>query len=208
MLRVATIVDDTEAEGPGRRFALWVQGCTLRCPGCCNPEMFVADGGTAMTIDELDARLARAGGRDARAGGRDAIEGVSILGGEPFEQPAGVAAFARRVKQRGLTVMVYSGYTLDELRARPEPEVGELLAVTDLLVDGRYDRARPEPPPPLGRRWLGSTNQTMHYLTPAYSPDDPRMRMENTVELHWKDGKLVINGWPAGADALARIRRR
>ena len=187
MLRIATIVDDTEAEGPGRRFALWVQGCTIRCPGCCNPEMFVADGGAAATIDELDARLARAG----------AIEGVSILGGEPFEQPAGVAAFARRVKQRGLTVMVYSGYT-----------IAELLGMTDLLVDGRYDRTQPEPAPPLGRRWLGSTNQTMHYLTTAYSPDDPRMRSENTVELHWKDGRLVINGWPTGADALARIRRR
>ena len=199
MLRIATIVDATEAEGPGRRFALWVQGCTIRCAGCCNPEMFVADGGTAMTIDELDARFAR---------GVDEIEGVSILGGEPFEQPAGVLAFARRVKQRGLTVMIYSGYTLEELRARPEPEVGELLAVTDLLVDGRYDRARPEEPPPLGRRWLGSTNQTMHYLTTAYAPDDPRMHEANTVELHWKDGRLVINGWPAGADALARIRRR
>src|SRR6187549_3882458 len=112
MLRVAAIVEDTCAEGPGRRLALWVQGCTIRCPGCCNPEMFVADGGTAMAIDELDARLARTSG----------IEGVSILGGEPFEQPAGVAAFARRVKQRGLTVMVYSGYTMAELRARPEPE--------------------------------------------------------------------------------------
>jgi anaerobic ribonucleoside-triphosphate reductase activating protein len=196
MLRIATIVDDTEAEGPGRRFALWVQGCTIRCPGCCNPEMFVADGGTAMALDELAARIPRD------------VEGVSILGGEPFEQPAGVAAFARRVKQRGLTVMVYSGYTLAELRARPEPEVAQLLADTDLLVDGRYDRALPEPPPPVGRRWLGSTNQTMHYLTDAYTPDDPRMRGANTVELHWKDGRLVINGWPTGANELAQIRRR
>jgi anaerobic ribonucleoside-triphosphate reductase activating protein len=160
--------------------------------------MFVADGGTPTTIDELDARVAAASG----------IEGVSILGGEPFEQPAGVAAFARRVKQRGLTVMVYSGYTLAELRARPEPAVADLLGDIDLLVDGRYDRALPEPPPPVGRRWLGSTNQTMHYLTTAYTPDDPRMHGANTVELHWKDGRLLINGWPAGADALARIRHR
>lgn len=196
MLRVATIVEDTEAEGPGRRLALWVQGCTIRCAGCCNPEMFVADGGSAMTIDELEARLPAA------------IEGVSILGGEPFEQPAGVLAFARRVKQRGLTVMIYSGYTLAELRARTEPEVAELIGETDLLVDGRYDRTQPEPPPPLGRRWLGSTNQTMHYLTAAYTADDPRMHAENTVEVHWKDGRLMINGWPAGADALAQIRRR
>jgi anaerobic ribonucleoside-triphosphate reductase activating protein len=196
VLRVATIVEDTEAEGPGRRLALWVQGCTIRCPGCCNPEMFVADGGSTLTIDELEARVP------------EGVEGVSILGGEPFEQPAGVLAFARRVKQRGLTVMIYSGYTLAELRARPEPEVGELIATTDLLVDGRYDRTQPEPPPPIGRRWLGSTNQTMHYLTAAYTPEDPRMHAANTVELHWKDGRLMINGWPAGADALAQIRRR
>lgn len=198
VLRVATIVDDTEAEGPGRRLALWVQGCTIRCAGCCNPEMFRADGGIAMMIDELDARLARAGD----------IEGVSILGGEPFEQATGVLAFARRAKARRLTVMVYSGYSLAELRARPDPEVAELIATCDLLVDGRYDRALPEPPPPIGRRWIGSTNQTVHYLTCAYAPDDPRMRGANTVEVHWKDGRLLINGWPTGAEALAQIRRR
>jgi anaerobic ribonucleoside-triphosphate reductase activating protein len=191
MLRVATIVDDTEAEGPGRRLALWVQGCTIRCPGCCNPEMFAARGGTEMTVDAVLARLGD-------------VEGVSILGGEPFEQAAEVAAFARGVRAIGKTVMVYSGYTMAELQAMPV--AAELLATTDLLVDGRYDREHPEPPPPLGRRWLGSTNQVMHFLTPAYSADDPRMRGANTVEIHWRDGKLVVNGWPVGADSLVRRR--
>ena len=196
VLRVATIVDSTEAEGPGARLALWVQGCTIRCPGCCNPEMFTQRGGTEMTIDELLARFDAAGSN----------EGVSILGGEPFEQAAGVAAFARGVRARGKTVMVYSGYRLAELReqAVTNPAVTELIDSTDLLVDGRYDRDLAEPPPPLGRRWLGSTNQVMHYLTPAYSADDPRMRASNTVEIHWRDGKLVVNGWPLGADSLVR----
>jgi anaerobic ribonucleoside-triphosphate reductase activating protein len=197
VLRVATIVDDTEAEGPGRRLALWVQGCTIRCPGCCNPEMFVADGGSAMAIDKVLARLS------------PGIEGISILGGEPFEQAEDVAEVARRMKQLGLTVMVYSGYTLDELRdqARTRPVVAELIAQCDLLVDGRYDRSKPEPPPPLGRRWLGSTNQVMHFLTSAYSPSDPRMTTENTVEIHWQDGRLLINGWPSGAAALTKLTR-
>ncbi|HEU0030194.1 MAG TPA: 4Fe-4S single cluster domain-containing protein [Kofleriaceae bacterium] len=199
MLRVATIIDETEAEGPGRRLALWVQGCTIQCPGCCNPEMFRPDRGTVMTADELGARLDRMHGQ---------IEGISVLGGEPFEQPAGVLALVHAARQRGLTVMVYSGYTLAELRARPEPEVGELLAAIDLLVDGRYDRNHPEPPPPLGRRWIGSTNQTVHYLSAAYTPDDPQMHTANTVEVHWQDGKLLINGWPAGAAALAKLTRR
>ena len=194
MLRVATIVVDTEAEGPGRRLALWVQGCTIRCPGCCNPEMFTKAGGKEMTVDDVLAKLP------------DDVEGVSILGGEPFEQAAGVAAFARGVRARGKTVMVYSGYTLAELhdQAVTNPAVADLLEVIDLLVDGRYDRDKAEPPPPLGRRWLGSTNQVMHFLTPAYSADDPRMRGANTVEIHWRDGKLVVNGWPAGAAGLVR----
>ncbi|MBX3160966.1 MAG: radical SAM protein [Deltaproteobacteria bacterium] len=198
VLRVATIVDDTEAEGPGRRWALWVQGCSIRCPGCCNPEMFVADRGTATELAELRASMER-----AKAAG---VEGVSILGGEPFEQAAGVAEVARHARRIGLTVMVYSGYLLEALRARGD-DAAALLAEIDLLVDGPYDRARPEPPPPIGRRWIGSTNQTMHYLTSAYRADDPRMHAANTVEIHWRDGKLIVNGWPVGAADLVRKKK-
>lgn len=189
MLRVAIIVDDTEAEGPGRRFAVWVQGCSLRCAGCCNPEMFDARRGTPQPIEELLARVPAT------------VEGITLLGGEPFEQAPAAAAFARAVRARGLTVMVFTGYTLAELGARED--AGELLAVTDLLVDGRYDRTRPEPPPPHGRRWLGSTNQVMHHLTSAYAIDDPRLRAANTIEIRLSRGALSINGWPS-ADRIVR----
>ena len=199
VLRVATISDDTEAEGPGRRWALWVQGCTIRCPGCCNPEMFVRDGGDEMSIDALVERM-----RAAKAKG---VEGISVLGGEPFEQAARVAAVAAAARALGLTVMVYSGYRLDELRNRGD-DAAQLLGEIDLLVDGRYDRDLPEPPPPVGRRWLGSTNQTMHYLTNAYSADDPRMHEANTVEFHWSNGQLLVNGWPAGADVMKSLLRK
>ena len=198
VLRIATISDDTEAEGPGRRWALWVQGCTIRCPGCCNPEMFGTEGGTLVAIEALVDRM--------RAAKERGVEGISVLGGEPFEQAAGVAAVARAAKALGLTVMVYSGYSLAELRNRDD--AAELLAEIDLLVDGRYDRDRPEPPPPLGRRWLGSTNQTMHCLTAAYRADDPRMHEANTVEFHWSRGQLLVNGWPAGADAMKSLLRK
>ena len=107
----------------------------------------------------------------------------------------GAARFAHQARARGLTVMVFSGYTLGELRARTD--AGELLAATDLLVDGRYDQSRPEPSPPLGRRWIGSANQTMHFLTAAYAADDPRMRAPNTIEIRLSRGALSINGWPS-----------
>ena len=191
MLRVSTIVADTEAEGPGRRFAVWVQGCSIRCPGCCNPEMFDARRGEPTSIDDLVAKIP--------AG----VEGITLLGGEPFEQAAGGAELARAAKARGLTVMVFSGYALAELRERADG--AELLGLTDLLVDGRYDQTRPEPAPPLGRRWIGSANQTMHYLTGAYTPADPRMHAANTIEIRFNAGGLSINGWPS-ADRLVRRR--
>lgn len=195
---MALISQDTEAEGPGRRWAAWLQGCPIRCPGCCNPEMFDERGGAPMAIDELAAQLDAAAARG--------VEGITLLGGEPFAQARGAAELARAARERGLTVMVFTGYTRAELALRDD--AAALLALTDLLVDGPYDRDRPEPPPPLGRRWIGSTNQVMHYLTSAYSADEPRMRDANTVELHWRDGRLLVNGWPAGAAALAQLKRR
>ena len=194
MLRVAAIVDDTEAEGPGHRWALWVQGCSLRCAGCCNPEMFDEARGSAYTIEDLVARIPAT------------AEGITLLGGEPFEQAEGAARLAEAARARGLTVMVFSGYTLDELRARPEAQ--RLLAATDLLVDGRYDRERPEPAPPAGRRWIGSANQTMHYLTGAYRADDPRMRAANTIEIRLSRELLSINGWPSAQQLVRPLVRR
>jgi anaerobic ribonucleoside-triphosphate reductase activating protein len=196
VLRVATIVDDTEAEGPGRRWALWVQGCSIRCAGCCNPEMFDARGGSEWTVEDLTARIATAAARG--------VEGITLLGGEPFEQADALARLAKAAKQLGLTVMVFSGYTLEHLRTREG--AGELLAEIDLLVDGPYDRERPEPAPPEGRRWIGSANQVMHYLTPAYNDSDPRMREANTIEIRLSRDKLVVNGWPT-AERLRRDRR-
>jgi anaerobic ribonucleoside-triphosphate reductase activating protein len=194
-MRIATIVDDTEAEGPGRRWALWVQGCSIRCPGCCNPEMFDERRGREVALDELVAQIAAS-----------PAEGITLLGGEPFEQAAAAAELAQATKRLGKTVMVFSGYTRDELSRRPD--AAPLLAATDLLVDGRYDRERPEPPPPLGRRWIGSTNQTMHYLTDAYSPSDPRMRGDNTIEIRWTPAGLTINGWPTASGLVGRRHER
>jgi anaerobic ribonucleoside-triphosphate reductase activating protein len=194
-LRVALVVTDTEAEGPGRRWALWVQGCSIRCAACCNPEMFDERRGEPAECAALAARISA-----ARARG---VEGVTFLGGEPFEQAAGLAELARHARSLAMTVMVFSGYTLAELAARPG--AGELLALIDLLVDGPYDRTRPEPRPPLGRRWIGSENQVMHFLTSAYAPGDPQLREANTIELRLSRAALQINGWPA-ADRLVSKR--
>ncbi len=199
---MAQIVDDTRAEGPGRRLALWVQGCAIRCPGCCNPEMFDPRGGRDTAPAELEARLAAA----AATG----VEGITVLGGEPFEQAAGVAALAAAARGLGLTVMVFTGHVREALEARAaeEPAIGALLGAIDVLVDGPYDRDRPEPAPPVGRRWIGSANQRVHRLTARVAGDDRyESRGANTIELRLAGGRLTVNGWPDAADAIRRKRR-
>lgn len=184
-LRVAVEIADTEAEGPGRRYAIWVQGCPMRCPGCCNPEFLPVRGGR---LDSSAALLERVLAAHRRA----PIEGISLLGGEPFAQAAALANLAEAVREVGLSVMIYSGYTLAELRAMPEPAVARLLAACDLLVDGRYEREQPDHE----RRWIGSRNQVLHVFGDRYTLDDPRFHAGETVEIRLVAGELTINGWP------------
>lgn len=186
-LRIARLVEVTEAEGPGARFALWVQGCPLRCPGCCNAELLPFGLGREVAIADL---------RDAIEAARGRIEGVTWCGGEPFAQAAPLAVLSRDVRAMGLSVVVFSGYTLEELRASDEPGVKDLLAATDLLIDGRYEAASPE----CHRKWAGSSNQRFHFLTDRYapgieraSPGEPLRTIEIVIGA---DGTAEANGWP------------
>jgi anaerobic ribonucleoside-triphosphate reductase activating protein len=184
-LQVAQIVPCTEAEGPGRRFALWFQGCPLRCPGCCNPEFIPFEGGEAMPVADVIAVL------DAACA--DRIEGITLLGGEPLAHAAGATALAVAARERGLSVMVFSGYTLEAARTMERPEVSTLLDHTDILVDGLYERDQPDNT----RRWIGSTNQRIHFLTERYRADDPCWRERNTLEIRVRGQEVSVNGFPA-----------
>jgi anaerobic ribonucleoside-triphosphate reductase activating protein len=180
-IQVAMIVPCTEAEGPGRRYAVWVQGCPLRCPGCCNPEMLDFTPGDPRDPADLVEEACAAG-----------VEGVSLLGGEPFAHAADLAPFAEAARARGLSVMIFSGYTLAELKDLPDPAAARLLAAADLLVDGRFDaRMRTTK-----RRFIGSDNQVLHFLSPRYTADDPRLHGPQTIELRLRGGELTLNGWP------------
>ena len=89
-LRVAQIVPFTEAEGPGRRFALWFQGCPLRCPGCCNPEMLPFEGvcrghRADLLRDFRQGHLPAAGeGQHLRVAAAGAAQGAAL---EPQREP-------------------------------------------------------------------------------------------------------------------------
>ncbi len=192
-LQVAASVACTQSEGPFRRYALWVQGCTLACRGCCNPELFPAAGGQRWQISALVEALTAS--RAAHA-----IEGLTVLGGEPSEQLAGVTALCNAAQAHGLGVIVFSGRTLAELTALPGGPA--LLAAVDTLVDGRFDAARREPAD--GRRFIGSANQRLVHRTDRYA--DPALwRGSGGVELQVAaDGGISLHGAPALARRLSR----
>ncbi len=187
LLRIGSTVPLTKAEGPGKRFAVWAQGCTIRCAGCFNPHLWGARGGRLISAEDLCAQV-------VESASKNEIEGITLLGGEPFEQAPAFAVLAEAVQQAGLSVMAFTGYELDDLRGPDAPEgAGALLAATDLLVDGPYRADSPD----LLRPWVGSTNQEFRFLTDRYRHLEPTLqaspdRVEVRVSQH---GEVTINGW-------------
>jgi len=148
-LRVAGYYHNSLVEGPGRRSSVLVAGCTLGCPGCWVPSLHALDGGRPVSVDLLaDAVLDPFYERD----------GVSILGGEPFQQPEGLLALVRALRARGCPhLLAYSGHTYEQLRrmAERQPAIGAVLGDLDVLIDGPYVLARADTAGP----WTGSGNQ-------------------------------------------------
>ncbi|MBL4683644.1 MAG: 4Fe-4S cluster-binding domain-containing protein, partial [Nannocystaceae bacterium] len=132
---------------------------------------------------------------------RDEIEGITVLGGEPLEQLAPVAQLAAAMAVRGLGVLVSTGLTFTEARAKPGFE--GLWRSIDTLVTGRFMAKHPEPRG--GRAFIGSSNQRLMHRTTRYR--DPRLWLgppRAEVVLDAQGGAIVL-----GAPALvATVRRR
>jgi anaerobic ribonucleoside-triphosphate reductase activating protein len=163
-LRIGRIEHGVTVLGPGTRSVVWVAGCDLACPECITPELWDAQAGTAVPAAELVTELAA-----------HATDGVTWTGGEPFDQASAIAAVCRalRARRADLSLMSYSGYSLEHLRQRTDDGARDLLELLDLLIDGRYIRRRHAP-----LRWRGSSNQRIHLLSPRHAhvlgePDEP-----------------------------------
>ena len=180
MIDIAAHTTNTRSEGPGTRFAIWMQGCSIRCPGCCNPEMIPREGGTQYSVDEMFERISTA-----------SSEGVSFLGGEPFNQATELGLLAQMVRRAGMGVMTFSGYTCSRLLNVPEYQM--LIKNTDLLKTGPYIQALHS----VRRRWIGSENQELHFLTGRYR-EHPDIQENYTqgVSIDLAGEEAVLSGWP------------
>jgi anaerobic ribonucleoside-triphosphate reductase activating protein len=149
-LRVSALWYGSVVEGPGRRSVLQVQGCPLRCsPACYVPASHSSETGVLLPVDVLVEALLDPVGEPR--------DGVSVLGGEPFGQPAGLAALLRGLKARDVHTTVYTGYTLAALLQQHDAAVHEALQLTDLLIDGPFVPALADN----AGEWRGSRNQRL-----------------------------------------------
>lgn len=166
--------------GPGLRFCIWVQGCSRHCKDCMAQETWPFDGGTAMEIEALYQQIISVSG----------IEGITLLGGEPFEQPEAAATLAERVKAAGLSVVAFTGFTHDALLAYDHAQINRLLCATDLLIDGSFRQEQFD----LSRPWVGSSNQRYIFLSDRYSEKD-LLGIKNQIEVRISPhGTAFING--------------
>ncbi|MCL2367844.1 MAG: anaerobic ribonucleoside-triphosphate reductase activating protein [Oscillospiraceae bacterium] len=142
-MRIHRTIHDSIVDGPGLRFVVFTQGCPHHCPGCHNPETHDPTGGRDVPVEEIITDMLR----------NPLTDGLTLTGGEPFLQAEDCAKIARAARAVGLNVWCYSGWTLEELKERPEAKV--LLREIDVLVDGPYIEAQRS----LRLQWRGSENQ-------------------------------------------------
>ena len=173
-VRVHKILKKTKVEGPGVRYCIWFQGCSRHCKGCWAKATWAPDGGKELDAEEILKDILATKG----------IEGVTFLGGEPFEQPQALEYLAREVKEAGLSVVCFTGGKLEDIKNR------EILNYIDLLIDGEYKEEEQD----FSRPWVGSKNQRYHFLTDRYG-EKILTEYRNKIEINiQKNGLIFING--------------
>ena len=177
----------SEANGPGRRAVLWLQGCSLGCPGCFNPQTHSTSELTSLSESEgWPRRISVAEALELIAAAPE-IEGLTLTGGEPLEQLPAVLSLLGEIRERTpLSVLVFTGYCWAEVPRLPGG--GELLLLADVILAGRYvARQR------VAAGLLGSANKTVHYLTDRYRPEDVEQTPEAEVVIS-AEGRVVLTG--------------
>ncbi|MDE6554323.1 MAG: anaerobic ribonucleoside-triphosphate reductase activating protein [Muribaculaceae bacterium] len=139
--RILDIVRGTTVDGPGFRTAIYFAGCLHACPGCHNPQSWDFEGGMEMTLDELIAII------------EEEDFDVTLSGGDPLYHPEEIAALAKAIKATGHKVWLYTGFTIEEIRA--SKELSKPLPYLDAIVDGPYIASLRDPDLP----FRGSSNQ-------------------------------------------------
>lgn len=146
-LRIAGVVKESIVDGPGIRFVIFSQGCPHHCQRCHNSVTHDFDGGYDCKIEKILDAIDE----------NPLLAGVTFSGGEPVCQTEVFLYLAREIKERNLDIIMYSGYTYEELLEMAEKNLclDQLLETIDTLIDGKYDDRKRD----LTLSFRGSKNQ-------------------------------------------------
>ncbi|MFI3115684.1 MAG: anaerobic ribonucleoside-triphosphate reductase activating protein [Clostridia bacterium] len=137
------IIKESIVDGPGMRYVIFTQGCPHFCKGCHNPETHAFDKGYYLKFSDILDYIKK-----------DPLnDGVTLSGGEPMMQAEILVPLAREIKNLGKSIMIYSGFTYEEIITKPHMK--ELLSYCDILVDGKFIEEQKS----LLLTFRGSTNQ-------------------------------------------------
>lgn len=186
-LNIAHILLHSEVNGPFFRTVIWFQGCKKRCKGCFNPHLQPFIKNKIITIEELINIIIEAND-----------EGITLSGGEPFEQKEPLSIFLKKVKEIKKSIVCYTGYTYEELLAENNPYINEMLKYIDLLIDGEYKQ---HTLPNL--TYTGSGNQRLIWLNNEFKKqvlgkEANNLEENELVEFIIKEnGEIEITGFPS-----------
>lgn len=140
-----------------------------------------------MPAEQLGKRLASLQG----------IDGVTISGGEPFEQAEACAVLAETIQKHGLNLFVFTGYTYSYLHHTSVPEVRRFLKAIDVLIAGPYIAKKKTE----GKMWIASANQKIYFITKKYTPRILEEYNEKpNIEIVTDGIRFSWNGFPANSD--------
>ena len=129
-LKLSGIEPESIVDGPGFRYVIFTQGCRHNCPGCHNPQTHDPEGGYWEDTDNLIAEIRK----------NPLLKGVTLSGGEPFDQAEALVDFVGEITKLGYNIFAYSGYTFEQLLegGKTRPAWAELLKMCNVLVDGPF----------------------------------------------------------------------
>jgi anaerobic ribonucleoside-triphosphate reductase activating protein len=188
-MRIAGVNPRALTDGPGLRFSIFVQGCSIRCKGCQVPHLWDFDGGQEVDVRQLSWQAGKSG------------LPVTIVGGEPFDQVSALGMLVYILADNGVPVTVYTGYTLEQLleRARMEGPAGDTwlcLTLLDTLVDGPFIQDQDDD----RLQYRGSRNQRIidvprtlaPYVAVSLSETEPPARIEGVVQRDWDTPEVIL----------------
>lgn len=178
LINIHSTIKSSRVNGPGDRFVIWTQGCRKMCKNCYNPETWSHYRNNLVDVDLLVEEIKNS-----------SVSGVTISGGDPFEQPKELFYLLEKIKQLDLSdgVIVFSGYTIEEIRG--DSKLEKCLDYIDVLIDGLYIEEKR-----ITNGLAGSSNQRFHYLSDKISSDS--IEIDQEVEIHLLGELIQITGFP------------